>query len=41
MDALYGLQHDRAIKFAIGHTRTSMPANDRTYSTQLALKLVM
>lgn len=41
MDALYGLQYDRAIRYAIGQHRTTMPANDRTYSTQLPLKLVV
>lgn len=40
MDALYGLQFDRAIKCAIPPHRTTMAANDRTYSTQMILRLV-
>lgn len=40
MDALYGLQFDRAIKCAIGTHRSTMAANDSIYSTQVQLKLV-
>lgn len=41
MDALYGIQRDRCTGFALGPTRTTNPANDDLYSTQLPLKLIM
>jgi hypothetical protein len=41
MDALYGIQRDRSTGFALGLTRTTINANDDTYSTQLPLKLVL
>jgi hypothetical protein len=41
MDALYGLQFDRAIQCAVGQHRTTIAANDRLYSTQMRLSLVI
>lgn len=41
MDALYGLQRNRSrTGFALGSERTTIPANDAIYSTQLPLKLI-
>lgn len=40
MDALYGIQRDRTTGFCVPLSRTTISANDRTYSTQLSLKLI-